>query len=288
VALRYDEDRREQLDNLTGRVDEATFSDMQPKLSLRWKATEELMLYGTYAEGYKSGAFNPPPGPGVAFPLVVEQEGTDNYELGIKSSWLNRRLRANASVFRTEYDNAQIFQLDITTGGQVAINAREARIEGAELELAALVTDGLEISAGYGYTDARFTNFDDTGLYDDNRLPNAPRYGLNAGLRYAHPLGDKMTLITSADYQRNGTIYFSENNLVHQPSYDTVDAQIGLDGDRWSVTVWGKNIFDQRYVTSAYARTISPLIFGSLGIDPYQIDPGATYGVEFRWRFGGK
>jgi iron complex outermembrane receptor protein len=288
LALRYDEDRRQQLDNLTGREDQATFSDLQPKVSLGWKLSSDVMLYSTYAEGYKSGAFNPPPGPGAGFPLVVDQEGTDNYELGIKSAWFDNQLRVNASVYLTEYENAQIFQLDLTTGGQVATNANEAEIKGAELEVVAFLAEGLELTAGYGYTDARFTDFNGSGLYDDNRLPNAPRYGLNAGLRYSRPVGNTITLVTQADYLRNGTIYYSENNLVYQPSYHTVDAQIGLDGGTWSFTVWGKNVLDQNYVTSAYARTISPLIFGALQIDPYQIDPGASYGVEFRWRFGDK
>lgn len=288
LALRYDEDRREQIDDLTARTDKAAFSDAQPKVSLSWKAAADLMLYATYAEGYKSGAFNPPPGPGAGFPLVVEQEGTDNFELGVKSSWFGDRLRANASLYLTKYEEAQIFQLDVSTGGQVAINANEAEIKGAELEIAALLGAGLELTAGYGYTDARFTDFNGTGLFDDNRLPNAPRYSLNAGLRYARPLSDTLSLITRADYVRNGAIYFSENNLVYQPSYYTVDAQVGLDADRWSVTLWGRNVLDQRYVTSAYARTISPLIYGALAVDPYQIDPGAVYGAEFRWRFGGK
>jgi outer membrane receptor protein involved in Fe transport len=49
--------------------------------------------------------------------------------------------------------------------------------------------------------------------------------------------------------------------------------------------LWGRNVFDEHYVTSAYSRFISPLIFGALGVDPLQIAPGAQYGVELRWRF---
>jgi iron complex outermembrane receptor protein len=287
LALRHDEDKREQLDNLTGRRDQATFSDTQPKLSLAWKLTPGVMLYATYAEGYKSGAFNPPPGPGAFFPLVVQQEGTDSYELGLKSAWLDDRVRANLAMYRTDYQGVPIFQLDVTTGGQVAINANEASIDGVELELAARLGNGFDAVMSYGYTDARFDDFNGTGLYDDNRLPNAPRYGFNTGLRYARNLNDALELVTRVDYQRTGDIFFAENNLVYQPSYSTVDAQIGISGDRWSATVWGRNLFDQRYVTSAYARTISPLIYGALSVDPYQIDPGATYGVEFRYSFGG-
>src|SRR6185295_9072080 len=162
----YDADRRKQLDLLTTRQDSATFSDWQPKVSLAWKPSDALMLYATYANGYKSGAFNPVPGPGAFYPLVVKQEGTDNYEVGLKSSWLERRLQVNAAAFYTDYTDAQIFQLDITTGGQVAINSDKAKIKGAEVEIAARPVRGLSLSLSYGYTNAEFTDFNGTGLYD--------------------------------------------------------------------------------------------------------------------------
>lgn len=285
LALRYDEDRREQLDVLTARRDEATFSDLQPKVSLAWKGTDDMMLYATYAQGYKSGTFNPVPGPGAFFPLVVEQEGTDNYEVGMKSSWLDRRLRVNVAAYYTDYQDAQIFQLDLSTGGQVAINADSAEIKGIEVEVAARPMQGLDLSFAYGYTDGTFTDFNGTGVNDGNRLPNAPRDGLNAGVRYEHPLTAATSLLTRVDFNRTGRIYFAEDNAVYQPSYSTVDAQLGLQGERWTATLWGKNVFDKRFVTSAYSRAISPLIFGTLGIDPFQIDPGAQYGLDLRWRF---
>lgn len=285
LALRYDEDKREQTDVLTGRADAATFSDVQPKVSLAWKATPDLMLYATYAEGYKSGAFNPPPGPGATFPLVVAQEGTDGYELGWKSQWLDGRMQVNGAVYYTDYQDVQIFQLDITTGGQVAINANEAEIKGGELEVIAKVTPRLDLSLGYGYTDGEFTDFNGTGLYDGNALPNTPKYGFNAGLRHEIPLSAETSIVTRLDYHKLGTTYFAEDNLVFQPPYDTIDAQIGLVGERWAVTLWGKNVTDEHYVTSAYSRNISPLIFGATQVDPFQIAPGRQYGIELRWGF---
>jgi iron complex outermembrane receptor protein len=284
-ALRYDEDKRKQLDLLTGRRDSATFDDLQPKVSLAWQATDDVMLYATYAEGYKSGAFNPPPGPGAFFPLVVQQEGTDSYEIGIKSTWLDGRLLANAALYYTDYTNAQVFQLDLTTGGQVAFNARESELKGGEIELAALPIEGFEFTTSFGYNEAEFEDFDGTGLFDGNWLPNTPRYNLNVGGRYEHPLATGMKLVGRVDYHRNGRIYFAQDNFVYQPSYHTVDLQLGVEGDRWTVTLWGENVFDQDYATSAYSRFISPLIFGALLIDPVQIDPGAKYGVQVRWSF---
>lgn len=285
VALRYDEDRRKQLDRLGARTDEATFSKFQPKVSLAWRATPDSMLYATFAEGYKSGAFNPPPNPTQTFPLIVKQEGTRNYELGAKTSWLDGRVQANAAAYHTDYDDIHVFRLDLQTGGQVAINAKAARIRGVELELVGRPSHGLELSMGYGYTDAKFTDFDGSGAFDGNRLPNTPAYTLNAAARYERPLSNGLSLVLRGDYHRTGSIYFADENVGYQPKYDAVDLQVGVERDAWAFTVWGKNVLDERYVSSVYMRSISPGIYGRLGIDAFQPEPGATYGAEFRWRF---
>ena len=285
VALRYDEDQREQLDVLTQRTDEATFSDLQPKVSLAWKTTEDVMLYATFAEGYKSGAFNPPPSPTATYPLVVEQEGTTNYEVGMKSTWGDGLLQANLAAYHTDYEDIQVFRLDLQTGGQVAINANEARLRGVEIELLARPLRGLELSAAYGYTDAEFTDFDGTGNFDGNRLPNTPEYEFDAAARYEHPLRTDVMLVTRVDYHLTSSIYYADENVGYSPSFQTVDAQLGVETDRWAFTLWGRNVFDERYVSSIYMRSISPAIYGRLGIDAFQPEPGATYGAELRWRF---
>ena len=285
VALRYDEDQRQQLDVLTQRTDEATFSDLQPKVSLAWKTTDDVMLYATFAEGYKSGAFNPPPSPTATYPLVVEQEGTTNYEVGMKSTWGDGLLQGNLAAYHTDYEDIQVFRLDLQTGGQVAINANEARLRGVEIELLARPLRGLELSAAYGYTDAEFTDFDGTGNFDGNRLPNTPEYEFDAAARYEHPLRADLMLVTRVDYHLTSSIYYADENVGYSPSFQTVDAQLGVETDRWAFTLWGRNVFDERYVSSIYMRSISPAIYGRLGIDAFQPEPGATYGAELRWRF---
>ena len=285
LALRYDRDERTQHDLLSGRTDSATFDDWQPKISLAWRPHEDMMIYGTYTEGYKSGAFNPPPPPDAFFPLVVDQEGSDSFEIGLKSTWADNRVLFNAALFYTDYSDTQIFQLDLSTGGQVAINADAAEIKGGEVEFAVLPAEGWELSASYGYADAEFTDFNGTGLFDGNKLPNAPNSTLNLGARYAHPLTSNLDLVTRLDYRRTGKIYYAEDNIIYQPAFDTVDARIFIEGEHWTVSLWGKNVFDERYVTSAFSRLVSPLIFGTLGVDIIQINEGRRYGVDLNWRF---
>jgi outer membrane receptor protein involved in Fe transport len=91
--------------------------------------------------------------------------------------------------------------------------------------------------------------------------------------------------VARLDYLRTGTTYFGEDNLMYQPEYQTVDARLGLQWEKWEVALWGRNIFDEPYAVSAFSRGISPLIYGSLNVDLYTIAPGAMYGVEGRWRF---
>lgn len=285
LALRYDRDEREQLDLLTGRTDGEVFDDVQPKVSLAYKASEDMLLYATYAEGYKSGAFNPPPGLGSTHPLVVEQEGTRSYEVGFKSSMADNRVTLNGAVFHTDYSDAQIFQLDLQTGGQVAVNADKSKIYGFELEFAARPSESFELNAGFGYTDAEIKNFNGTGLFDGNALPNNPEFSFNAGAQYTIEVSDAASVVPRLDLSHIGRTYFAEDNLLFQPAYSRLDGQITFESGEWSLTFWARNLLSEDYATSAFARTISPLIFGSLGIDVIQQDVGTEYGFEVRTRF---
>src|SRR5688572_25758356 len=163
----------------------------------------------------------------------------------MKSTWFDGRAQANVAAFYTDYTNVQVFDLDLSTGGQVAYNADEAELKGYEIELAAIPFENFELTASYGYTDATFTDFNGTGLYDGNRLPNTPKSKLNIGGRYEIPATAELNWILRANYEQTGTIYFQHDNLVYQPSYQTFGAQFGLAGEHYSVTVWGKNVFGE-------------------------------------------
>lgn len=291
LALRYSRDSRDQTDMLTGRQASANFGDWQPKASLAYKPSEDVMVYGTYSHGYKSGTFNPPPTAGAAYPAVVKQESTDNFEFGVKSSFANRSVLVSASAFSTRYQNPQIFQLDVQSGGQVTINAKRARLTGFETELLARPVHGLEINASLGYTDSEIKDFDGTARFRGQRLPNSPKYSLNLGMQYAHDVAGDMTLTGRVDYARQGLTSFQDfqnpntNQFIYQPSYGTVDAQLSLTNGSWTLTGYGKNILGNHYIVSAYSRYIAALILAPLNVDVVQTAPGATFGAELRVSF---
>ncbi|HVO46027.1 MAG TPA: TonB-dependent receptor [Steroidobacteraceae bacterium] len=292
LALRYDRVETSQLDLLSLIQDEATFSRTQPKASLAYRLTNDAMVYATYSQGFKAGTFNPPPEPGATFPLVVGSEVSKNYELGAKTEWLDRRLKANAAVYYTDYLDPQIFQLDALSGGQVTINARKARIQGFELELAARPLPHLDLNASYGYTDSKIRDFDGTPLYLGQSLPNMPKSTLNLGAQYGVAVGGDALVKGRLDYYRSGTISYQDfqnnadpNHFLFTPSYYTLDGQIGIENGHWSLTGYVHNLTDQHFATSAYSRYIAAFIFVPFGKDPIQTDPGRLYGAEVRYRF---
>lgn len=292
LALRYDRVDVQQLDLLSG-IDESTeFHKLQPKASLAFKPTEHAMLYATYSQGFKSGTFNPPPSPTSTFPLVVGNETSKTYELGTKTEWLNRSMLFNAAVFYTDYIDPQIFQLDVQSGGQVTINARKARIQGVEFDVLARPVAQLDLNASFGYTDSKIKDFDGSGLYDGQPLPNMPKSTLNLGAQYSLPVSAAITAKARLDYYRSGVISFQDfqnnaapNQYLYQPGYGTFDGQLALESKRWALTLYGKNLGDRHYASSAYSRYIAAFIFVPMNTDLIQTDPGRTFGAEIRYRF---
>lgn len=292
AALRYDTIDGRQNDRAAAVVDTADFSRLQPKVSLSYSPTDDLTFYGTYSQGFKSGAFNPvSAGPG--FPRVVAPEVSKNYELGLRTSLFDRKVRANLAAFYTQHLNPQIFQLDPATFGQGSLNAKEARIKGFEFDIVARPTKLWDLNLAFGYIDAKIHDFNGTNnAYVGQQLPNAPKYTLNLGTGYRIPLKDDLSLRLRADYKLTGRESFQDFQLpanpdlyLYQKTFGLLDGQIGLEGDRWGVTVFGRNLLKRRYATSAFSRYIFSVALVPLATDAVQPDFGRTFGAELRVRF---
>lgn len=291
AALRYDTNKARIDDYQASLVNRDTFSKLQPKVSLAYKPSDALMLYATYSQGFKSGSFNPASA-GPAFPRVIGQESSRNYEIGAKTSWLDRRLILNAAAFYTEHLNPQIFQLDAATLTQGSLNARRSEIKGFELELNARPARGLDLNASLGYIDAKITDFNGTAAYVGQQLPNAPKFTLNIGAQYRHPLSDTIEGRVRLDFAAVGRQSFQDFQLpsspdvyLYQKSYGTLDATLGLDGANWSASLFVKNLTKRHYATSAFSRYIFAAGFVPLNADAVQIDTGRIVGGELSFRF---
>ncbi len=288
VALRFDSETRIQFDLPTARRDKARFYSWQPKFTLSRDLDDNLMLYGMYSQGFKSGGFNPPPenfpSRAVNFDLVIDKEETEGFELGFKSIWWDERLRLNTAAFYTDYKGLQLFQFD-PFAQQVTINLNAVTIYGFETELVISPAEGLRFDFSLGYTDTKIDDFNGTGLFDDNTTPNTPEYTLNLGLQYEHSLADNVTAQGRLEWKYVGDFFWQEDNVLFTEAYDFLDLHLSLQYRNWKLGLWGKNLTDERWAVGGFSRTFSPLILGTLGADNYTINQGRQVGVDIQIDF---
>jgi len=138
-----------------------TFKDdwqfWDPRFSLRYMATDDVMVYGSAAHGTRSGGLNVLSSDAASVPYDEETNWT--YEAGVKSIWLDNRLQFNLAAFYIDWEDVQIRQLvSSSVGGLLTATTNGTGVTsyGVELELVAAPIDGLMLSLGYGYSNPEF------------------------------------------------------------------------------------------------------------------------------------
>lgn len=265
---------------------EDDWSEISPKLGLSYDLNEDVMLFASYAEGFKSGGYF---GRNTDFSRAksYDPEYVDTYELGVKSTWLDSRVIVNASVFYSEYTDKQEEILIEISPGEVAtnvVNAATVDLYGVELELQAKLTESLSVRASYGYLDAEYDEFDAalcaTCPVTDNSdlvLRNAPENTFGFSTTYTKSLGPgEFSAYLSYRYQDEIETILNNDPLGHIDSLENLDLTLSYAWSNYRVTAFGRNLTDEIY---ARRVRIEPLVtFG-------QYTQGTNYGVEFALTF---
>ena len=256
---------------------ERSFERILPRASVSYRPGEDVTSYFTVARGFKAGGFN------LTAPAGQESFGNETswtYELGLKSSWLDDRVQANAALFFVDWDDMQLSQFDPSAGGFVS-NAGESTSQGVELELSAEVTDELTLFGTAGYLETEFDRFTDQFGQDatGNSLPFAPDWTFGAGAQYRRQLGDLYAALLRVDYFHTGEFYYDAGNRGGD-RYDLVNLRAGLDCGDVRFDLFLQNALDEVYV---------PIAFQANPGDPNQFvgQNGAprTIGVSLSVRF---
>jgi iron complex outermembrane recepter protein len=220
-----------------------------PRFALQYQINPSVTLYGIIAKGYKPGTQNF--SASSLDTLFVRPESLWSYEVGLKTNWLDNRLSANLALFWSTVDDYQILLSD-PTGLNPLIANGGVTTKGLELELSARPVKGLELIAGFGYTDARFTRYNNpfTGQsFNGNRLTYAPEYTFNLGVQYRHPVG----FFGRIDLQGVGSYFFDDENRLKQDPFALVNVRVGYEWKTGGIYLYVNNLFDQAYVTTAFA-----------------------------------
>jgi iron complex outermembrane receptor protein len=307
VALRYDRDEREltikALDQYLpvfpftsgreGDVREREFDSVQPKVTLAWQPRDNWTVYGVYAEGFRSGGFNLsgvaagvatlaaagvpglPQGVGDSF----EQEDTQGFEFGFKSTLLDGELRFDSALFYTEVDNGFTFVFVAPFTAQTTRNIKAAEITGAEASLSWLTTERLQLDLGLGLLDSEITESSWIGAGGisivGKKMPQNPESSLNVGLSYHREMSNDRQWFARLDFARLGEMFWEPENFIARDPLELVDLRGGIrGGSGWEVVGWINNATDEDWI-SEESNPNGIVYYGK----PRQ------YGVEVTYRF---
>ena len=286
-------------------------------IALQYRPNRDMMVYGSYTRGYKPKAFNTvhdfsstqaaPSAADSAFAKATDQEHIDSFELGFKSSLLDRHLTFNAAAFYTKYNGyqAQLFDTSQVVGVLVLANAG-ARTAGFEADLN-YVKGYTRASISAAYIDAKFENFAGAtcwpgqtaaqgcsgGVQDlsGKSLPASPKFKFNASMEQIVPftafnvvLGGNVSARTSANLQPD------QNPQTAQSGFALLDLSVGIQSkdERSTVTLFVNNVTDHFYLTNAedfFAGATGTMTLGGFTPGNYVIGQPARDSHRY---FGGR
>ena len=257
-----------------------------PKVTVDWRPSDEVMLYFSVADGFKSGGFNGTAPDGIAASTPFDQEEARQFELGLKSELFDRRLRANLTAFHIDYDDLQVFQL--VDGARLIVdNAADARSRGIELEMLAQLSSALTLSGHYAYLDTEYKDFiNEAGLdFSGNTLTRAPKHSYNIGATYRADLDARLGLTLHAEYSYRSRVFYDPSNfaLVGDSGRGLLDARavLSLRDHNVDISLWGRNLTDKVHVTQAIdGRGPFNLSQNAAGV----IAEPRMYGLTVTWR----
>ncbi|HEY5410666.1 MAG TPA: TonB-dependent receptor [Caulobacteraceae bacterium] len=253
----------------TGDVREHTFTGWQPQAILKYTPTDNLTFYGSYGKGFRSGGFNQT---GVATAAaaagfvgvgdVFKAEHDETWEAGFKSRWFDNRVTFNGSVYTNLSKNGYFFVYLASNGTQNLGNIPAVRYKGVDLDGSLRLTDDLSLTAGFGYTDSKVTQYYHAlaPQYDfriGEQAPLVSKYTFDLGVEYRPKLSNTLTGLVRLDYNRIGRTYFWESDpnvttngappVISRNPVDLLDARVGVETADWTLVFWAKNLNNANY-----------------------------------------
>jgi iron complex outermembrane receptor protein len=282
-------------------------NNVSPSLNVRYFVTPDIMTYVSVSQGFKSGGFNQrreAEGSNGEF----DEETATNYELGWKTSWQDRRLQFNGTLYYVDYDD---FQSQAFDGSTIKVtNAGSMESYGAELELVFIPAADLMAGVAAGYNHAEYQDFDNgqctvnqtfekyyieedaqfgaPGLFstcsqdlEGEDLDNAPTWTVSSYLQYTYSLSDNLLGIVRAEHNYIDSFYLDQDldPTLENDAVNLVNLRFTLTNieNTWEAALWGQNMLDEDY----YAFGIDiPVLGGFAGV----VAPDAVYGITVTFR----
>ena len=232
------------------------WTETTPKVGVRYQFNDDVMFYGSYSEGFKSGGFFARQANYLIDPSY-DPEYVKNYEFGWKTSLLGGRMIFNGAIFRSAYDDKQesiLIPVNLANVATVVRNASSLEMNGIELEARYQITEAWDVLVTYGYLDSEYDDYiaDLTGdgiITDNSDLVsrNTPENTFGLTTSYTAQIGNG-DLRARVSYRWRDEMETNSSNdpLGHLDSIHNVNATISYSIQNYRVSVWGRNITDER------------------------------------------
>lgn len=284
VALRYDSEKRDTYDardQAASQIDD-TYSQFQPKASVAWQMTDDVLSYLTYSKGFRSGGFNEYSSEVIR---SYDKEVSDTFETGLKTTWLDGRVWLNMALFRIDQQDAQFTRLNPNTFTLENLNIDKVAINGAELEMSAKVSDNITLSFGAGLIDNEITKnvgIDASTGRDLNdsvgdSMPYVSKFNLNGAINHSTQINDTLSLKSRLSFNTQGPRSFDlfKDTTGNTKTHTFIDANVSLENEQWTVSLFASNLTDERTAETVFV--FNPLI--RFANQPRQI------GISTKYRF---
>lgn len=265
-------------------------SNVSYRVGANFQATDKILVYTSYATGYKAGAYYGAAASTQATWGYVDPETVKTVELGVKSRFLDNRVQLNTAIFHTDYRNRQS---SITAVGSASyystlVNIPKSRINGAEVDFKARPVLGLDLGASGTYLDTKIDSIVSSvrgapllePITPGTRLPQAPKFSYSLSARYETPVGGPWRIAAGTAWTWAGKSYaFLSDPQADYGPIRNLSATLDLINTekRWKLQAWARNL------TSSANRTYAFTDFN--GERTFYVEKPLTFGITGRFDY---
>lgn len=263
------------------------------KIELDWTPSDSFLGYISYNRGIKAGGFNAPldatlfyDGTRKPSDMQFDEEVLDAYEVGFKKTLADGKARINGSVYYYDYKDYQAFALDSLT---TYVFNTDATVQGAELEIFASPTAGMDLLLGVSYID---NNVEDAytkpnGESVDREAVMTPELTVNGLVRYEWAAFNGM-VAGQLDFNYMDEHYFQLKNspVGKEDAYTVFNARVSWESEKgdWGLAAFVNNLTDEEYRTMVFDLAGTPAEGGfGMAENYYGLPRWAGVSVKYRW-----
>ncbi|MPT49271.1 MAG: TonB-dependent receptor [Sphingobium sp.] len=255
------------------------------KINVSYEPTRDIMVYAQRSEGFRPGGLNNTPG--LPDDLIAyTSDSLTNYEMGIKTSWFDRKVTFNVSAYQIDWKNMQISAA--IPNFNFITNVGASRIRGTEVEFAAYLVEGLSINGNMAFQRGKLRTDQINGVVTaagkkGDRIPNEPSFTAAVGAEYGWAASDAVDAFVRMDYSYTGksNSEFRPNSPIFEKmgNFSMVNARAGIEYADWNVSVFINNLFDKTGLIRVSSNTFSNLEQATISSTP------RTVGLSVRRNF---